>query len=141
MFGQKYVVPVTHTYAVSDSNRKATERFLFKTNTENKNSSPAVTIWVSNYVISGVYFQKMNLTSDRNGKKSIVLLFTYEGRNMRLCIFPNMEKLQQTRRNRTDIARVISKDSEIMCAENISSDLIEEITSVAAKIIAKMAVS
>lgn len=140
MFGQKYVGSVTHTYAVSDSNRKATERFLFKPNLKNKSSTQAVTIWVSAYVTNEVYFQKINLTSNRNGKKVIVLLFTYEGKNMHLCIFPNMERLHQTRRNVANISKAISKESEIMCSEDIPSDLIEEIASLVANIIAKMAI-
>lgn len=128
--------PVTSTYAVSNSNAKATSKFLFESNQDGLRSH---TLWVSKYVFPGIYLEKINLSLNEEGKRYIEVLFSSMGENMRLCMIPDLEKVRKSKKKVNNVSKVLSENSGIECEEDFSSDLVEKLSMIVANFIAKTA--
>ena len=128
--------PVTSTYAVSDSNKKAASKFLFD---RKQNDLRAHSLWVNKYVLPEVYLEKIYLSLDDGGKRYIEVLFSSDGKNMRLCMFPDLEKVRKIKKKVNNVSKVLYKNSEIECEEDFSSDLVEKLSMIVANFIAKTA--
>lgn len=128
--------PVTSTYAVSSSNSKAIRAFLFE---EKQNGLRSHTLWVNKYVLPRIYLEKINLSLNEEGKRYIEVLFSSMGENMRLCIFPDLEKVRKTKKEVDNLSKAIYKNSALESEEDITSDLVEKLSMVVAKFISKTA--
>ena len=128
--------PVTSTYAVSNSNSKATRKFLFESE---QDSLRTHTLWVSQYVLQRIYLEKINLSLGKNGKRYIEVLFSFMGENMRLCIFPDLEKLRKVKKKVNKLSKVFYDNSEFVCEEDLPSDIVEKMSMFVADFIAKTA--
>ena len=137
MFGMNSF-PTTSTYAVAGNNAKATNKFLFDSKQEGLRSH---TLWVSKYVFSEIYLEKINLSLKEEKKRYIEVLFSFSGENMRICIFPDLEKVRKAKKEVNNVSKAIYNNSRFECEEDLSSDLIEKMSMFVAKFIAKKALS
>lgn len=111
-----YAGTVTHTYAVTESNRKAVSKFLFSQNQEVND----VALWVSSY-IGGVYVEKINLTVNRLGQRTIIAIVKNDGSDEMVIIGINqkmMGKLSTAKRKIYNITKLLAE-----CNRHWSSDI------------------
>ena len=115
--------PKTYIYASNQSNRSACRQFLFKKG-ENVQD---VSIWVSTYM-GGVYVEKLNLTTNRYGQRTIVALIKSNGKegNLIIKISPKkLEKLKTAERKIYDISHIISTCSMESTMDLSKKDVME----------------
>ena len=115
--------PKTYIYASNQSNSKVCRDFLFK---QGENVQD-VSIWVSTYM-GGVYVEKLNLTTNRYGQRTIVALIKSNGKegNLIIKISPKkLEKLKTAERKIYDISHIISTCSMESTMDLSKKDVME----------------
>ena len=134
MFGLT-ATTVTNTYGIRNANRKAVSKFL-----SGDGEVPSVAIWVGQYVLHGVYVERILFSTDKLNRRMIFVPMKIDDEVNKLIIFPSKWKIRNCKKTVKEMQEVLSS-SKVEFEKELYGNQKKELINKIAEIVAKTAIS